>query len=542
MSRNDLTTDYQSGALATDSPSLALRAGRESTFSPSRVKRTIARNVVWNWVGTATHMSAGFLTVPYLLLQLGQGGYSLWALIASLTGYFDLLDLGLRGSLGRNIAFQHARGNQAGVRAVFNTGLALLSAGGLLVLVGTVGVLLIFTDLFRVPAGQVAETHWALLIVGVNLALVFPFFAFEAVLWAYQRFDLINGIEIPGVILRTALTFWLVTGQSGLLTLALITLSVTVLSGAAKIVLAFRVEPGLRLRLGDFSRTAAQELYGFGIWCVLMQVGRVVTVRAGEPIIGNRLAVALVAPFSVAARLVGYANNLLCQTTGVLTPLATAMHARGKYTQQQVLFVQGGKFCLALALFFWGLFYFLGGPLLDLWTHGRLPQAWSVLAILIAGEVLPMSQWVTYSTVLGMNRHRVWACMGILEAISVIALGLTVGQAHGLLGVAACVAAPACLCRGLVPLVYGCCILDVPLWRYLAQGLLPAVAAMALPVSLLALVTQWAAPTNWFSLIAYGAGYGLCCLLIAGPVLLGFDQAKAHGKAVVRVVLGAREA
>jgi O-antigen/teichoic acid export membrane protein len=531
-------------APAEAAPSSPAPPGKENAASgPSAaVKRIVARNIIWNWVGTATHMLAGFITVPYLLVELGQGGYSLWTLIASLTGYFEILDLGLRGSLGRNIAFQQARGDKDGIRAVFNTGLALLGSGSLLVLLGTAGVLLIFTSLFRVPAGEVDQTNLALLLIGVNLALIFPFFAFEAVLWAYQRFDLINGIEIPGVVLRTALTFWLVTGDGGLVTLALITLTVTLLSGAAKITLAFLVEPGLRVRLRDVSGSAARGLYGFGIWCLLIQVARVVTVRAGEPIIGNRLAVVLVAPFSVAARLVGYANNIMCSTTGVLTPLATALHARGRYTQQQALFVQGGKFCLALALFFLGLFYFLGGPLLDLWTHGRLPQAWPVLTVLILGEVLPMSQWVTYSMVLGMNRHRLWACMGIVEAVSVISLGLTVGATHGLLGVAACVAVPACICRGIVPLVYGCRILDVSLWRYGAQSLLPAGAALALPITLLAGLTAWAPPANWFSLFGYGAAYGVCFLLIAGPILLGLDLARTQGKAVMRRLLGAREA
>ena len=65
------------------------------------IKHTVARNVVCNWAGTATHMIAGFVVAPFLVQQLGQSGYGQWVLIASVTGYLDLLDLGLRGSLGR---------------------------------------------------------------------------------------------------------------------------------------------------------------------------------------------------------------------------------------------------------------------------------------------------------------------------------------------------------------------------------------------------------------------------------------------------------
>jgi O-antigen/teichoic acid export membrane protein len=497
------------------------------------VRRTVARNVAWNWVGTASHMVCGFVTVPYLLHYLGQMGYSLWTLIASLTGYFDLLDLGLRNSLGRNIAFHQASGDREKVTAVFNTGLTLLSAGSVLVLLGTGAVLLVFTSLFEVPTGQVVETRIALVLIGLNLALIFPFFAFEAVLWAHQRFDLINCIEIPGVLLRTALTFMLVTGQNGLVTLALITLGVTLVGGSAKVVLARRLDPELCLRPGFVSREAAGGLYRFGVWCVLVQVARVVTCRAGEPIIANRVALALVAPFSIAARLVAYANNVMVSATGVLTPLATTLHARGKLSQQQLLFVQGGKCCLALGLFFLGLFAFLGQPLLVLWTHGSLAWAWPVLMILALGEVLPMSQWVTFSMVLGMSRHRLWACMGLVEAAAAISLALTVGQAHGLVGVAVALAIPGVICRGLVPMVYACRLLRVPLWRYAVQALLPAAAAAAPAVLCLTLLTRWQVPESWPALFADGIAASLCFLAGGAVAVLGLEGLRA-GRSEIR--------
>jgi O-antigen/teichoic acid export membrane protein len=499
---------------------------------------TVARNVAWNWVGTATHMACGFVTVPYLLYHLGQEGYSLWTLIASLTGYFDLLDLGLRGSLGRNIALHEAREDRAGASAVFNTGLALLGAASLLVLAGTVGMLFLFTTLFDVPVTQVEETRLALGLIGVNLAFVFPFYAFEAILWAHQRFDLLNSVEIPAVLLRTALTFWLVTGQGGLVTLAVITLGVTLVSGAARVALGCRVAPWLRMRPAHVSRAAAAGLFGFGSWFVLVQVARVVTTRAGEPIIGNRLGVALVAPFTIASRLVGYANNVLISATGVLTPLATALHARGKHAQQQALFIQGGKCCLALALFFLVLFIFLGQPLLTLWTRGALPEAWPVLLTLALGEILPMSQWLTYSMVLGMGRHRLWAIMGLLEGGAVISLALTVGQAHGLVGVAVAIAIPGALCRGLVPLLYACRLVGVSVLRYTWQALLPGAVIVVPAAACLALLNRWQGADTWLRLVAQCVAAGFCFLAAGAVVLVPWAGRRALSLASSRACPG----
>ena len=60
----------------------------------------------------------------------------------------------------------------------------------------------------------------ALALVGLNLALWLPLNVFDATLWAYQRFDLINIIEIISVAIRTTLTFALIGNGYGIVTLA----------------------------------------------------------------------------------------------------------------------------------------------------------------------------------------------------------------------------------------------------------------------------------------------------------------------------------
>src|SRR5262245_37221296 len=106
-------------------------------------KHVVARNVLWNWAGMATYMLAGFVVAPFLVHHLGETNYGLWILIASLTGYFSLLDLGVGGSVGRNVAFHRAKNDQDAVNAIVSTALALLSGVALLALAGTAVVLLV---------------------------------------------------------------------------------------------------------------------------------------------------------------------------------------------------------------------------------------------------------------------------------------------------------------------------------------------------------------------------------------------------------------
>jgi hypothetical protein len=121
--------------------------------------------------------------------------------------------------------------------------------------------------------------------------------------------------------------------------------------------------------------------------------------------------------------------------------------------------------------------------------------------------------------VMGMSRHRLWAIMGIMEAATVITLALTIGPAHGLVGVGLAIAVPGALCRGLVPMVYGCHLLGVSMTRYWCQALLPGAAVAAPTAVVLALLTCWQNPESWLALVSQGAGATLC-FLAGGAVLI----------------------
>src|SRR5262245_53174193 len=185
-------------------------------------------------------MLVGFVLAPFLLHRLGQSLYGLWLLIASFTSYFGLLDLGVRGSVGRAVAFHRARGDQEGVNATLNTALAVLSGAGLIALLGTLALVPFFPQLFEIPEGSRADAQWALLLVGLNLALWLPLNVFDATLWAYRRFDLLNAVDIPAVLLRGALTFVLIGNGHGLVSLAVINLLTLAGAQAAKAVISFR--------------------------------------------------------------------------------------------------------------------------------------------------------------------------------------------------------------------------------------------------------------------------------------------------------------
>jgi O-antigen/teichoic acid export membrane protein len=491
------------------------------------IKRTVARNVLWNWAGIITEIAVTFVVTPVLVHSLGDTRYGLWILIGSVTGYFGLLDLGVRSSVGRHIAFHRARNDQAGVNSVLSTALAYSLAAAAVALAGTFVILLIFFYLFDVPADEVAEVRLALLLAGINLAISFPLSTFDATLCAMQRFDLVNVVGIPFIVLRSGLTLYLLGYGHGLVMLASVSLLATAGGGVGKALFSFRVDRGLRLGPGHVRKEIARALFGFGLWSFLLSIGRIMNAQINPLIIGSQLGVRLVTPYNIAARLMGSTNQGLMATTGVLTPVATALHAVGQHGRQQRLFLEGGKYCLTLTLFALAGLLCLGRPFILLWMGPALESAFYLFVILILGEVFAMSQLVTSSMLLGMSRHRLPACMGVVENITVIVLGLTLVRPFGLTGVCVAVAVAAALCRGTVQFVYACRLLELRPWTYAVHSALPAFATSALPAVSLVLLVWQAPPTGWLTLIAYGIAYGVACCAALG-LLIRRDHLKAH--------------
>jgi O-antigen/teichoic acid export membrane protein len=471
--------------------------------------RLVARNVIWNWAGMAAVMAAGVVVMPFLIHRLGDETYGLWILIGSVTNYFGLLDLGIRGSVGRYIAFYRAKNDQDGINRSLSTAIIILCAVGTLALLGTLAIIPFFGDWFDVPAEQLHSVRLTLLLVGINLALTLPLSAFDGTLWAFQRFDLLNMVDIPAIVVRTGLTFLWIANGGELVALGILTLATTLGTGLGKALLSFREDRALRL-VPRIEKAAALELFIFGFWSFLQGVTYMVTTQMGILITGAWLAVSAVTTYSIALRLVNIVQSCLIACTGVLTPLATTLHAGDKHDQQQRLFLTGGRLCTAFTLYFVILLVFLGKPLIVLWIGPSQIEAARLLTILALGHFLSFAQRVTFSMILGMGRHKFMALVGLGQSVLATVLAVLAVPAFGLAGVALAFVTGDLLGHGVIQLLYGCKLTHVRVRHYLQRSLLAPMAVAAGPALGLVALTNWWMPDSWPGLILSAAAFSIC--------------------------------
>ncbi len=284
----------------------------------------IRRNAAWNCAGTLSDALIGFFMMPFVVHTLGDTTYGLWALIASLTGCFGFLDLGVRGALGRQLAFHLARRDTHKINATLNTAIALLSAAFALTLLGVVALQFLFFRLFDVPPGQEWTVRVTLLLAGLNLALSFPLSAFDATLWAAQRFDRLNQIDICVSVLKAVLIFLFLKSPTTLICLPVISLAGSLLAGSLKMANTWAALGGLHVGVRFISREALGDIFGFGLWNFIRSLAVQIITRIPAVVIGAFVGPAAVTPYAIADKLLNVVNVLFSAATGVLTPKSTA--------------------------------------------------------------------------------------------------------------------------------------------------------------------------------------------------------------------------
>ena len=100
-------------------------------------QQTIAKNSVYNIIGSFSPMLVTLVTVPLYIEQIGEGRYGILALVWLLLGYFGLFDLGLGKAVANQIAYykekKNARGEEKKIFwTAFYVNLVLGIIGGLI--------------------------------------------------------------------------------------------------------------------------------------------------------------------------------------------------------------------------------------------------------------------------------------------------------------------------------------------------------------------------------------------------------------------------
>lgn len=439
--------------------------------------RTIFRNIFSTWIAYAVMLFVGFVLAPFIVHHLGNTGYGIWVLIVSLTGYFGMLDLGLRQSVGRFVARYVGLNDPENVNRTVSSAMLMLASGGAIVVLATIAASLSF-GIFKVGPQFQSSARIALLIGGMTIALGLPLSVFNAVLFALERFDVATSVTMCGAILRATLVVLALSHGRGLIALATIWLFCSMSEYCALMIFAKRLYRPLRISWRHASMGTCKGLFGFGVYRFLWIVSNQLIFYTDSVVIGIFLGAKAITFYAIAGSLVNYGRNVVSLAADTFAPVASRLDAKSDWIGLQKLQILGTRITLLIGLPMCLGFLFLGKQFIVLWMGSQYAVSALYLTVLTIPQFTSMTQYISAQVLVGMARHKVLAYIAFAEGTANLLLSIFLVRRIGLVGVAWGTAIPHLITTSVVIPIYTLRTLRMTWSTYIREGFVrPIVSA-----------------------------------------------------------------
>ena len=400
------------------------------------------KNVAATWLGLAVHAVVGFFLSPFILHRLGDGAFSVWILVFALTGYFGLLDLGIRSAVVKYTAKLTALHDTDQLSRNLSTSLAFYGFIAIVVMLVTAIGAAYLHLFFKISPELIHSAQILFLLSGVSVAFAFPLTVFAGVLEGLQKFSSLQLSQIGVSLLRAVVIVIALMCGGGLLTIGVITVATSLLSYLIFMWMAMRVFP-TRLRWANVDIRSFRTMARYGLFAFAILAAEKLRFQCDAAVIGAVLSASAITMFSIGSKLVEYSSYAVRGMSQIFTPMSSHFHASGDLGRLRRAFITGNRVCALITFPLCVILVILGKPIIAAWVGVRYLSSYYVLVLLI----VPRSLYLAQSTVNPNPDGNVTAshpgvrCL-VLEGMANLVLSIFLAHPFGILGVAAGMAIP----------------------------------------------------------------------------------------------------
>jgi O-antigen/teichoic acid export membrane protein len=476
--------------------------------------RNLLAGTVTRYGVLLVHVALGLLLLPFTLRHLGAADYGLWMLIASMTAYFQLLDLGFGAGIVRHVADADARRDVAAVNRVLSTFVVVYAGIGVAAALGIAAVCLWIVPRFpNLSADDVRKGQWLLAIMGARIALGFPMSVYGAVTTARQRFASNNVVAIGATLVQGALTYLVLSAGYGLVPLVAATTAASIGAYVFYRINARRAFPALDIRPSRFHGSLVRDVTAFSVYLFVIDVAVQISLNLDNLVVASALGTAAVAVYAIAFRLAEMQRQLCNQFNGLLFPVVVRMDAHGDAAALHRMLVDGTRIVLTLVVGVTICLIGFAAPLVRVWVGPGFEGSVAPLYVLAIVGVVIVAQGPLGSVLLATGRHRLVAFTALTEAAVNLTLSLILVRRYGLVGVAIGTAVPIVVGNLAVMLPAACRRVGLGVEAFIRAVATPAFIGSVPAVAVCVTLRQTLAADSLLSVVVQGAIVGLTYFL-----------------------------
>jgi len=449
----------------------------QQSWAPKRDQdlATVARNISTRYMAIAAEMIIGLVMLPFNLAHLGAAQYGLWVLLGSVTIHLSILDLGYGGAIIKFMAQYRAHRDSRALNEIASTMFFVFAATGLLAYGAAAGLAFHLEYIFHMTPDQAETGKWILLIIGVHVALNFPFSVYGGVSSGFQRFDINNIVAICITVAAAIVNAVVLIAGYNLVTLVAATTAVRVFGYYIYRLNAIRIYPELRIHPSLFRMARLREVTGFSVYASIIDWANKLNYELDEVVIGIFFGSAYVGVWAVAERIISGTQRLTNQLNGVLFPIIVDSDASQQQEKLQRILLQGTLLSLAMVVPISAALMLLAEPLVKAWVGPEMLGSVPVIQILAIAVAIRVGNATATTLLKGAGQHRTLAWVNLGTGVVNILLSVALIKPFGLTGVAIGTLIPIALSSIFIVQPAAWRRVGLPIRRAVRQSVLPAI-------------------------------------------------------------------
>ena len=377
--------------------------------------RLLAKNTLWNLIGSAAPMIVAVFCIPLLIRGLGKDRFGVLTLAWALIGYASLFDLGLGRALTQLVARKLGAGEEREIPALVWTSLLLMLLLGLMgaAVVGLISPWLVHRVL-NVPDELQRETLLSFYLLGLSVPVVISTAGLRGLLEAHQRFGLISALRIPLGVFNFAGPLLVLPFSKSLVPVVTTLFAGRIAGWAVHLLVCLRVAPELR-RSVVWERSVAGPLLRFGGWMTVTNVVSPLMVTLDRFLIGGLLSVTAIAYYATPYEVVTKFWMVPAALVGVMFP-AFSTSSMQDHDRTAFLFGRSVKYILLVLFPIVLLLIVLAQDGLSLWLGTEFARhSFRVLQWLAVGVFINSLAQVPFALLQGVGKPELTAKLHLVE-------------------------------------------------------------------------------------------------------------------------------
>lgn len=478
------------------------------------------KNILSNWFGMLMLGIMSVILTPAMVHGLGNMYFGMWALAGSILDYSGLLEMGMRATLFRFVAYFRGANQRKELNETFSVGMvvALVAMSACLLLSLCLPTLL--SAFFKFTGKDRTTFAWVIILMGASIAFSFPGQYLGAYLRGLERFDLYNlGLIFYGAA-RTTLLLILLKLGGGVLAISSGVFAATIFFVIFNWFLVRRADPDLEISFRHLNLKRARDMVNFGFYSFINNAGETLRFSTDSFVIARMLGISLVTPFNIATRLTEYFKMLIGGICGPIMVRLSVLSGKESLEELREEFLRSTRFSMLLSIFIGSLLILDGKTLIRLWVGPSLLESYPILVVLTIAYIVTWGQSPSPLLLFARARyHRALSWWTLIEGVANLFLSIIWATKYGLLGVALGTAVPLLASKLFVQPWYILKDLDLSAWQYFERGLARASFVGVIFMGMSWSVSQKIVPSDSYLSFLLACGWQSLFFLVLAYVL-----------------------